>query len=110
MSSHLANDLVSAARELLRFRPGNTGPDSWTQFEGADTDWDAMADATWARFAQAVTTHAASSERRVFAAMMAQAILTGAVTRGCPSNEWIDQSMAVKCADALLTALKEVQK
>ena len=46
------------------------------------------------------------SKRELFAAMMAQAILTGAVTRGCPSNEWIDQSMAVKCADTLLTALR----
>lgn len=48
------------------------------------------------------------TKRELFAAMMAQAILTGAVTRGCPSNEWIDQSMAVKCADALLTALENV--
>lgn len=45
------------------------------------------------------------SKREYFAAMAMQAILTGAVTRGCPSNEWIDQSMAVRCADALLKEL-----
>jgi hypothetical protein len=47
------------------------------------------------------------TKRELFAAMMAQAILTGAVTRGCPAHEWTDQSMAMKCADALLAALKE---
>lgn len=49
------------------------------------------------------------TKRELLAAMMAQAILTGAVTRACPANEWLDQTMAVKCADALLAALRESQ-
>jgi hypothetical protein len=112
----MSNDLVSAARELLRFRPGNTGPDSWTQFEGADTDWDALADAAWARFAQAVTTHATSSERRLFAAMAMQGFCTNpAIFAANPSNGWglVNCSEAhlaaysLKLADAHLTALRE---
>lgn len=49
--------------------------------------------------------HGGLTKRELFAAMAMQAILTGAVTRGCPSNEWVDQDMAVKCADALLKEL-----
>lgn len=45
------------------------------------------------------------SKRELLAAMAMQAILTGAVTRGCPSHEWIDQGMAVRCADTLLKEL-----
>jgi hypothetical protein len=47
------------------------------------------------------------TKRELLAAMAMQAILTGAVTRGCPAHEWTDQSMAVKCADALLAALDQ---
>jgi hypothetical protein len=45
------------------------------------------------------------TKREQFAAMAMQAILTGAVTRACPSNEWLEMDTAVRCADALLTAL-----
>lgn len=45
------------------------------------------------------------TKREAFAMAAMQAILTGAVTRGCPSHEWIDQDMAVRCADALLKEL-----
>lgn len=45
------------------------------------------------------------TKRELFAFGAMQAILTGAVTRGCPAHEWIDQHMAVKCADALLKEL-----
>lgn len=47
------------------------------------------------------------TKRELFAAMAMQAILTGAVTRACPSNEWFEMDTAVRCADSLLTALKE---
>lgn len=47
------------------------------------------------------------TKRELFAAMAMQAILTGAVGRGCPSNEWTDQGMAVRCADALLQELSK---
>lgn len=106
MNAPQSNDLVSAARELLRFRPGNTGPDSWTQFEGADTDWDAMANAAWARFAQAVTTHAASSERRLFAAMAMQGLLANGHKGGFFGPDGTAKE-ALSIADALLTALRE---
>jgi hypothetical protein len=46
--------------------------------------------------------------REHFAAMAMQAILTGAVTRGCPVCEWAEQDMAVRCADALLAELAKV--
>jgi hypothetical protein len=45
------------------------------------------------------------TKRELFAAMAMQAILTGAVTRGCPSNEWVEQEIAARCADALLKEL-----
>lgn len=38
MNAPLPNDLVAAARALLRFRPGNEGPDGWTQFAGSDDE------------------------------------------------------------------------
>lgn len=47
------------------------------------------------------------TKREYFAALAMHAILTGAVTRGCPANEWADQSMALKCADALIEALTD---
>lgn len=43
--------------------------------------------------------------REHFAAMAMQAILTGAVTRGCPAHEWTDQEMSVRVADSLLAEL-----
>lgn len=46
------------------------------------------------------------TKRELFAAMAMQAILTGAVTKGCPAHEWLlDMGMAVKSADALLKEL-----
>lgn len=36
---------------------------------------------------------------------MGKAILIGAVTRGCPGNEWTDMNMAVKCADSLIAEM-----
>jgi hypothetical protein len=51
----MTNEVVVAARELLRFRPGNTGPDGWEQFKGEDREWDAMEDAAWERLADALT-------------------------------------------------------
>jgi hypothetical protein len=47
------------------------------------------------------------TKREHFAALAMHAILTGAVTRGCPANEWQDQRMALKCADALIKALTD---
>ena len=40
---------------------------------------------------------------------MGKAILTGAVARGCPSYEWADTHMAVKCADLLIEAMAHPQ-
>ena len=50
-----APTVTQAARALLRFRPGNDGPDGWVKFKGDDRDWDAMADEAWARFAEALS-------------------------------------------------------
>lgn len=45
--------------------------------------------------------------REEFAKAAMQAILTGAVTRGCPCCEWTDQDMSVRVADALIAALSK---
>jgi hypothetical protein len=50
------------------------------------------------------------TKREYFAALAMHAILTGAVTRGCPAHEWADQSMALKCADALIDALTDEER
>lgn len=47
-------DLLACARALMRFKPGNEGPDSWLQFDGSDSEWDAMADAAWDALVAAV--------------------------------------------------------
>lgn len=50
--------------------------------------------------------------REHFAAMAMQAILTGAVTRGCPGHEWDDevsQQKAVSVADRLIAELAKVK-
>jgi hypothetical protein len=47
------------------------------------------------------------TKREYFAALAMHAILTGAVTRGCPAHEWTGQSMALKCADALIDVLTD---
>lgn len=49
------------------------------------------------------------TKRELFAAMAMQGITAGAVTRGCPSNEWTDLAMAVKVADALIEELNKEQ-
>lgn len=55
-----------------------------------------------------VSRDAAGLTIRELAAIAAmQAILTGAVTRGCSSNEWTDQEMSVKVADALIAELSK---
>lgn len=46
--------LESAARDLLRLRPGNEGDDGWVKFEGSDQEWDAIADGLWEQFAKAL--------------------------------------------------------
>ena len=45
--------------------------------------------------------------REHFAGLAMQAILTGAVTRGCPGHEWTDQQMSMKVADALIAELEK---
>lgn len=47
--------------------------------------------------------------REYYAGLAMQAILTGAVTRGCPATEWCDQDMSVKVADALIAELAKVK-
>ncbi len=47
------------------------------------------------------------TKREYYAGLAMQAIVTGAVTRACPSHEWADVQIAVKIADALLAALEK---
>lgn len=52
--------------------------------------------------------HSGLTVREHYAGLAMQAILTGAVTRGCPSHEWddeISQKKAVSVADRLIAEL-----
>ena len=47
--------LCDATRGLLRFRPGNEGPDGWIEFAGSDAEWDRMESEAWQAFADALS-------------------------------------------------------